>query len=122
MDRPYTVKFKSREITFYPLSVKHIRSMPDEMKALLNVEKGSNPFDPERFTKLLRLYTASAQRGDPSVKDTDVEEVVAFGIIPLLHKALLGQSWWEAEDNAANDKAPEPVPTSPQIGGDSSHA
>jgi hypothetical protein len=119
LDEEYTVKFGSRTIIFCPLTVKHIRTMPDEITALTTVTKSENPFSPERFAKLLKLYTASAQRTDPNVTESDVENIVDFRNIYKINKALLGQDW-RSEPKAGNgaDKESVQTPTSPPTGGE----
>lgn len=123
-DEDYKATFGSRTVVFCPLTVKHIRTMPDEITALTTVVKGQDPFSPERFTKLLKLYTASARRADSAITEDDVENIVDFRNIYILNKVLLGQDWKKSIDSkdgsAAKDIAQ--TPTSPQIGGESTTA
>lgn len=122
LDKEYKVTFGSVTITFYPLSVKDIRSMPDEMQAL--ARSGENPFAPERFRKLLALWTASAKRGDPNITEEMVEQVVDFRNLVKVNRAILGQDWEKepevvkAATNGSGAVGVEEVPpTSPLIGG-----
>lgn len=87
-DVELVLKFKTTTITFYPLTVKHIRNHPDEMAALM--QRGASPFAPERFTKLLKLYTLSAQRGDASVTEDMVESIVDISQLARMNKVILG--------------------------------
>lgn len=115
-DKELTITFKSRTITFHPLTVKHIRNMPDEMSALMT--RGGSPFDPERFSKLLKLYTVSAQRGDTSITEEDVETIVDLSNISKINRVILGQNPDE-EVVVSNSEETAPRPISPLIGGES---
>lgn len=125
-DKNYSVEFGSYKVTFYPLLAKHIRTMPEEMQALVGVRKGDDPWQPERYAKLLKLWLASARRGDPNVTEEAVETVVDMRNLLCVNRALLGQDWEEelsssAKSNGVDTAAevPESAPTSPLIGGDS---
>src|ERR1700729_2945691 len=92
MDRQYTVKGVGGEaVTFYPLTVKHIRTMPEEMKALMNVQRGDDPFAPERFAKLMVLWLASARRGKPDATEEEVESVITLSHMLKIARTLLDQ-------------------------------
>lgn len=120
-DEEYVVEFGGLKLTFYPLSMKNIRSMPDEMSAMMT--PGQKPFDPERFAKLLRLFTASAQQGNPAITADQVESIVTIKNMSKVSRAVLGQDWRKDFVVKANsDGAPivEEVtarPTEPQTGG-----
>jgi hypothetical protein len=124
-DKEYTVSFGSISVTFYPLLVQHIRTMPEEMKALVGVKRGDDPFEPDRFAKLLKLWVVSARRGNPSVTEEQVEAVVDIRNLLFVNRAMLGQDPEEPLPKTVNGSGAEvadSTPTSPQIGGDSTHA
>src|SRR5258708_187190 len=97
-DLSLVVKFGAKTITFYPLNVKHVRNHPDEVAALMTRGEGG-PFAPERFTKLLKLYTLSAQRGDTSITEDDVESIIDLGNIAKMNKIILGQDPFEVDED-----------------------
>lgn len=117
-DLSFVVKFGAKTITFYPLNVKHIRNHPDEVAALMTRGEGG-PFAPERFTKLLKLYTLSAQRGDASITDDDVESVVDMGNIKKMNKIVLGQDPYEADDDTVVKEVVALRPTNALTGSES---
>jgi hypothetical protein len=122
-DKEYVAKFGSITITFYPLTAKHIRTMPEEMKALVGMRRVEgqppvDPFAPARFEKLCKLWLASAQRGDKNVTKEMIEDVVDFRNMTKINKALLGQDW-EENEFVTQPSDGEQTPMSPLIGGSS---
>ena len=111
--RGVTVKFLSRTVTFYPLTIGQIQSLGEELKALLGVANGADAFEGDRFAKLVRIYTASAKRGDPTITEEIVNEIVDMGNIQHVNAAVLGQSGLLAD----GDEADSTRPTNPPTGG-----
>jgi len=107
------IAFGSRRVKFYALSIGTMCDLEDEIKALTGLKSGDDPFDKVRFAKLVRVFAASAQRGDPSVTEDDIRAVVDLGNMLEVSQAVLGQAGLQSDGEAA-------VPTSPQIGGESS--
>jgi hypothetical protein len=106
-----TIKFNTRQVTFYPLTLDLLQSMEGEMDAFSAVTKDS-AFNSDRLNKMLRVFTASAQLGDPTITENDVRKVVNTTNMLVLARLMFGQN---VEDPVADDG----VPTSPQIGGSS---
>jgi hypothetical protein len=126
-DEEYIIEFGGFKITFYPLSMKNIRSHPEEMAALMKT--GDNPFSPERFTKLLTLFTASAQQGNPNVTLEQIEQVVNIKNMTKVTRAVLGQDWRKditvklnSDGSTAIAEEVAARPTEPQTGGASTVA
>lgn len=119
-DSKLVIQFKSKSITFHPLTVKHIRTMPDEVAALMT--RGTSVFDPERFSKLLKLYTVSAQREDSSLTEADVEGIVDLGNISRINSVLLGQDHSAKDANVEKTEETANHPISPLTGGESTTA
>lgn len=121
MERSYTVEFGSTKVTFYPLTVKTIRLMPEEMKALVGVRKGDDPFAPDRFEKLLRLWVISARHGNAGITEEQIENAVTLGHVPAITRVMLDLDPIPTHSASAEPAAsvPEQVPTSPLIGGES---
>lgn len=121
MAKGLTIEFdsgaKKTTITFYPLTLKLItEDLAEDISVLRDVDR-EDPFNKERFDKLIRIFTASAQRGNPHVTEADVRDVVDLGNLADVSRAVLGQSGFRqisAEEAAA--------PTSPRNGGASTPA
>lgn len=119
MSKYFEIEFGSTKIKFFPLTIGQIQELEEEMKAM--GERGTNPFDPIRFAKMARLYTASARRGDPNVTEEMVKSVVDLSNIVEINRAVMGQFGPPTvTDPAAAGEAP--IPTSPLNGGSSTHA
>jgi hypothetical protein len=112
------VNFGSLTIKFYPLSIGQLMELDEEMKAMFAASQGANPFEPDRYRKLVKVWTASASRGDPNITEDRIKEVVDLGNIIQVNRAVLGQTGLLAPPGTE----PSSDPTSPQIGGDSSPA
>jgi hypothetical protein len=117
-DEELVLKFKTSTITFYPLTVKHIRNHPEEMKALM--QRGESPFAPERFAKLLKLYTLSAQRGDASVTEEMVESLVDISDLARINRVILGSHPDEVIERTAKVEVVAERPTNTLTGSESS--
>lgn len=113
MAKGIEIKFLSRTVTFYPLTLRQIQDLSEEMKVLRDIDT-DNAFDPKRFAQLIKIFTASAQRGDKNLTEADIAELVDLENMADVTAAVLGQSGFKpisAEDAAA--------PMSPRIGGTS---
>jgi hypothetical protein len=113
MAKGVEVKFLSRTITFYPLTLRQIQELSEEMKVLRDIDV-NDAFSAERFGTLVKIFTASAQRGDKSLTESDISDLVDMGNVAEVTAAVLGQSGFRnisAEDAAA--------PMSPRTGGES---
>jgi hypothetical protein len=118
MAKGVEIRFGARSITFYPLTIGQIEELADEIAALRAPEQmDGNLFDVERFRKLVRIFTKSAKRGDPSITEEDIRAVVDVENIHEVTMAVMGQSRFR-------QISPEEAgaPTSPQIGGASEQA
>ena len=114
MAKGVRIKFLSRTVVFYPLTIGQIQDHPEEIKTLTKAIKNpEDAFDPKRFGVLIKLHTMSAQRGDPSITEDDIRKIVDMGNIAEVNAAVLGQSGLLAEEGAS----PSSDPTSPPIGG-----
>lgn len=111
------VDFGPRKVTFYPLNIGQIQEYEEELKILMGVTKLDDDFvfSPVRFKKMCRLYTASAQRGDPTITEKDIEALVDLANLNQINKAVLGQTFGEQPLPEGDDG----VPTRPLIGANS---
>jgi len=110
-------KFREIEgIRFYPLTIGQIQDYPEEMQALMGVTKGENPFDPERFAKLTKLYAASASRG-AEITIEQIRNVVDMDTIAKVNRAVLGN--FNDPTDANLPVGEEPTPMRPQSGASS---
>lgn len=113
------LKFLDKSVILYPLNLEIMQDHPEEVRALFEgTPKGEAPFGQERMAKLLRLFHASAQRGDAAVTLKQVSELVDASNILACTKAILGQDW-DAVDDPPDVSAKETAapPTSPLTGG-----
>jgi hypothetical protein len=85
------VDFGPLKVKFFALTLGQLQELEEEMQAMSGVAKGANPFDPARFAKLVRIYTASAKRGDPSVTEEQVRQIVDLDNLAEVNAAVLGQ-------------------------------
>lgn len=115
MDKSFTVKFGSRQVTFYPLNLKAIRELEGELQKLPGLGRASALAGDEALAAAIKVLTASARRGDPSITAADVEEVIDLGNITQVMDALLGNSGFTRGEEAGG-------PTSPRTGGESTPA
>ena len=112
------VEFGAVRVKFYPLTLLQIQELQDELAAVGEIRRGKDPFDPAIFKKLVRLYTASAKRGNESVTEAQVGALIDLDTMPVVNRAVMG-----ALTPTDTEVAAVPlVPTSPQIGGGSTHA
>lgn len=109
------VDFGSTRIKFYPLTIGQMQDLEEEMKAITGMKKGDDPFRKDRFEKLVRVFTESAKRGDPTVTEAQVKAVVDMENLAEVTRAVLGQTGMVK----VAAEGSESTPTSPQIGGDS---
>lgn len=112
MDKTFTVKFGSRSVTFYPLNLKAIRELEGELQKFAGLGRSTALAGTESLDAAIKVLTASAKRGDPSITADDVEQVIDLGNITQVMDALLGNSGFKSTDASAG-------PTSPRTGGGS---
>jgi hypothetical protein len=112
------IDFGHVRVKFYPLTIGQLQELDDEMKAMMGVAKGDNPFEPTRFKKLEKIYTASAKRGDPSITEDVIRSIVDLSNIVEVNRAVLGQTGLLAAPGAESSSNP----TKPLTGADSTPA
>jgi hypothetical protein len=126
-DKFFEAKFGSLSIKFYALTIGQIQDLEEEMKAMMRIEKGANPFEPTRFAKMAKVYTASARRGDSNITIEQVTSVVDLDNMLLINDAVMGRIGKDRPSaaeraEAQGDLESLPVPTSPLNGGSSTRA
>lgn len=105
-------------IKFYPLTLAQMQELEDELKVLRTREPGEEYFSKERIDKMMKVYIASAQRGDASVTDADIRKVVDIENVADLNMAVLGRK--KDLTTATTIEGSKPSgPMSPQTGGES---
>lgn len=119
--KPLELTMGSITVKFYPLTLAIMQELEDELSVITSPRKeGENYFSKERIAKMMRVYVASAKRGDPAITEDDVKRVVDIQNVIELNLAVLGRTKKEVAEAAAN--APEgaaQIPTSPLTGGES---
>lgn len=108
----YEVKFGARAVVFYPLSLAQLRDFAKEVALFSQVDPGN--IGPQ-FEGMLRVFLASAQRGNPAVNADDVAAVVDMENLFEVMKVVMGKRAFQLSEGEAN-------PTGPRIGGTSSPA
>jgi len=112
----FEAKSGARSIKFYALSLKQIQDHEDSLQSAKVVE-GESGLSRERFLRYLPAFTLSAQRGDASITSDDVASVVDMQNFASVMRAAFGMA-----DKIPDTEMQSAVPTSPLIGGESTHA
>ena len=115
MAKGYTVEFLGRSIVFFPLTIGQIQELGEELKAMIGVSKGADPFDPKHFEKLITVYLASARRGNASITREEIKGIVDLANMRSVNSAVMGASG--LEEVSSEGGATQANPTKTLTGG-----
>ena len=104
-------RFGGRVVVLYPLSLRQLRTMAADIQAIAKIDPNGIG---DQFDAVLRIFTASAQRGDPKVTAEDVEAVADMSNMQDMIEACLSRRMVRRGEDAG--------PQSPRTGGVSSQA
>ena len=105
------VDFGVTKIKFWPLDLLQLQELQEDINL---VKQGSSMFAPDVLSRLIRLFAASAKRGNEQVTEQQVARLIDADTLGKVLRAVLG-ALPEGEGETTL------VPTSPQIGGGSTH-
>lgn len=94
MAKGFSLEFLGKKITFYPLSLGQIQDLAEDLKTLsgADVADTSSALSPERMGSMIRIFTASARRGNPNITEEEVRDLVDMQDIKEATLAIMGAS------------------------------
>lgn len=92
--------FGDRKVTFYPLTLRQIQNLEGE---IANMQAMTGKIDPKQLGAILKVITASAQRGDPSMTEDVLADLIDTSNVQEVTQSVFAVSGFkESKPGEAN--------------------